>query len=177
MLAASDGLLAFDRRLAGLCRQRGPLRAALARIARQLVFVRAWERIGYARLSDYAVERLGLSARSVRSLALVGEAFRVFPRLEEPLAAGTLGWTKVRLLASLPVEERGVDWIARASQVTAAELAKMVRAVDRGSLDGHSDDADDAPGRSRLFEVRCSPDVRWKWHAARGADLIGRAIS
>jgi hypothetical protein len=81
------------------------------------------------------VERLGLSARSVRSLALVGEAFRAFPRLEEALAAGTLGWSKVRLLASLPEDERRADWISRASRVTAALLSKMVRAVDRGSLE------------------------------------------
>src|SRR5262245_4909599 len=139
-----DGLVALDRRLAALCRQRGPLRAVLARIARQLVLVRGWERIGYARLSDYAVERLGLSARSVRSLAQVGEAFRVFPRLEEALAAGTLGWTKVRLLASLPAAARGADWIARATWLTAAGLSKMVRAVDRGSLESHWDDADEA---------------------------------
>src|SRR5688572_7268181 len=55
----ADGLLALDRRLAASCRERRPLRAFLARIACRLVDVRAWERIGYARLSDYAVERLG----------------------------------------------------------------------------------------------------------------------
>ena len=74
-LQHADGLVALDRRLHALCRERGPLRAVLARIAWRLVIVRAWERIGYARLSDYAVERLGLSARWVRSLALVGEGF------------------------------------------------------------------------------------------------------
>jgi len=57
-----DGLAAVDRKLAALCCERGPLRAVLARIAYRLVVVRAWERIGHARLSDYAVERLGLSA-------------------------------------------------------------------------------------------------------------------
>ncbi|HEY1127084.1 MAG TPA: hypothetical protein VGF83_04930 [Actinomycetota bacterium] len=93
-----DGLVALDRRLHALCRERGPLRAVLARIAWHLVVVRAWERLGYARLSDYAVERLGLSARWVQSLAQVGEGFRVFPGLEEALVSGALGWTKVRLL-------------------------------------------------------------------------------
>ncbi|PYP99610.1 MAG: hypothetical protein DMF82_24345, partial [Acidobacteria bacterium] len=83
-----EGLAAVDRRLEALCRERGPLRAVLARIARRLVVVRAWERIGYARLSDYAGERLGLSARWVQSLALVGEGFRLFPSLEEALLGG-----------------------------------------------------------------------------------------
>src|SRR5687767_1920708 len=115
--------MALDRRLAALCRERGPLRAVLARIAWRLVIERAWERLVYARLSDYAVERLGLSARWVRSLALVGEGFRVFPRLEEALVSGTLGWTKVRLLASLPRGEDEARWIARATRVTAEQLS------------------------------------------------------
>ena len=69
-----DGLMALDRKLVALCRERGPLRAILARIAWRLVVLRAWERIGYARLSDYATERLGLSARWVRSAGSPGQA-------------------------------------------------------------------------------------------------------
>src|SRR5919106_242827 len=168
-LQSADGLAALDRKLDALCRERGPLRATLARIAWRLVIVRAWERIGYARLSDYAVERLGLSARSVRSLAHVGGGFRRFPGLEEALVSGTLGWTKARLLASLPPGEDEVSWIARAMRVTAEQLSKMVRAVDRGSVEAGALEPDEATGRCRVFEVRCSPDVRWKWYAARGA--------
>ena len=168
-LAQPDGLAALDRKLVALCRERGPLRAVLARIAWRVVVDRAWERIGYARLSDYAVERLGLSARWVRSLALVGEGFRIFPGLEEALVSGTLGWTKVRLLARLPQGEDESSWIARATRVTAERLSKLVRAVDRGSLDADSAEADEEPDRGRLFEVSCSPDVGWKWYAARGA--------
>jgi len=168
-LQQADGLVAIDRRLHALCRERGPLRAVLARIAWRLVIVRAWERIGYARLSDYAVERLGLSARWVQGLAQVGEGFRVFPGLEEALVSGALGWTKVRLLASLPPtdEAEQASWLARARRLTAEQLSKQVRAVDRGSID--ATEASEATGHSRVFEARCSPDVRWKWYAARGA--------
>src|SRR3989449_4289408 len=168
-LQQADGLVAIDRRLHALCRERGPLRAVLARIGWRLVIVRAWERIGYARLSDYAVERLGLSARWVQSLAEVGQGLRVFPGLEEALVSGTLGWTKVRLLASLPPtdEAEQASWLARARRLTAEQLSKQVRAVDRGSVAGT--DAGEATGHSRVFEARCSPAVRWKWYAARGA--------
>jgi hypothetical protein len=166
-LRHADGLMALDRRLHALCRERGPLRVVMARIAWRLVIVRAWERIGYARLSDYAVERLGLSARWVQSLAQVGEGFRVYPGLEEALVSGTLGWTKVRLLASLPPGEDEPSWLARATRLTAEQLSKPVRAVDRGSIDAA--EANEATGHSRVFEARCSPDVRWKWYAARGA--------
>jgi hypothetical protein len=172
-----DGLVALDRRLAAVCRERGPLRAVMARIASRLVFTEAWDGLGYARLSDYSAERLGLSARWVRSLALVGQAFRDYPRLEDALASGALGWTKVRLLASLPPGEDEAAWLARASQVTAAELSKLVRKVDRGSLEGGVLD-DEAPV-SRLFEVRCTPEVRWKWNVGRHAArrVAGRMCS
>jgi hypothetical protein len=157
----------FDRELGALCRERGPLRAVLARIACRLISLRAWERIGYARLSDYAVECLGLSARSVRSLAQVGVKLVVLARLEEALVSGRLGWTKVRLLARLPWDEDEAAWIAHARRLTAEELSREVRAVDRGSIEAGA--AEEEGARSGLFEVRCSPEVRWKWDVARGA--------
>jgi len=156
----------LDDRLVALCRERGPLRVVLARLAAGLVEIRAWERLGFARLSDYAVECLGLSGRSVQSLARVGAKLRRAPRLQNALVTGALGWTKVRLLAQLPDEEDLGRWIEYAGGVTADRLAKEVRAVDRAAIEaGALDDAEP----SRLFEVRCTPEVRWKWAAARGA--------
>ena len=160
-------LCGLDRTLAALCRERGPLRAVLARLASRLVSVRAWERISYARLSDYAVECLGLSARSVQGLAEVGARFGERPRLEDALVSDTLGWTRVRLLARLPRGEDETAWISYARRVTAGELAHAVRAVDRGSVEAGG--AEEPGSRGRLFEVRCRPEVRWKWNTARSA--------
>ena len=173
----ADGMEELDRRLTALCRERGPLRAVLARIACRLVYGRTWERLSYARLSDYAMECLGLAGRSVQSLALVGARFRDFPGLEDALVSGTLGWTKVRLLASLPRSEDETRWIDYARRVTAARLAKSVRAVDRGAVEAGA--ADEATRRSRLFEVHCSREVRRKWAAVRHAAsrAAGRMVS
>ena len=153
-----DFLAELDRRLAALCHEQGSLRAVLARIAARLVWLSAWERIGFARLSDYAAERLGLSARSVQSLARVGLRLPKQPRLENALVSGTLGWTKVRLLAQLPPDEDDAAWIEHARRVTAEQLSKEVRAVDRGSVEAGA--AEDEGAKSRLFEVQCSPEVR-----------------
>jgi hypothetical protein len=59
--------------------------------------------------------------------------------------------------------------------LTAEQLSKRVRAVDRGSVEAG---ALDDEWKSRGFEVRCSPEVRWKWHAARGAAsrVAGRMV-
>jgi hypothetical protein len=157
----------LDRALATRCRERGPLRAVLARIADRLVSIKGWERLGYARLADYAAECLGISARSVRSLARVGRSRHTFPALEEALVSGTLGWTKVRLLARLSPEEDMAAWVAHARHATAEELSREVRAVDRGSIEAGA--AEEEGARSGRFEVRCRPEVRWKWNAARGA--------
>jgi hypothetical protein len=69
--------------------------------------------------------------------------------------------------ASLSRGEDETSWIARATQVTAEQLSKMVRAVDLGSVEAGA--LDEETARSRIFEVRCRADVRWKWYAARGA--------
>jgi hypothetical protein len=44
--------------------------------------------------------------------------------------------------------------------VTAAQLSKSVRAVDGASIEGG---ALEETSRSKLFEVRCSPEVRRQW--------------
>lgn len=156
----------LDRRLVAVCRERGPLQAVAALVAWRLVDLEAWERLGFARLGDYAAECLGCSARKVRDMARVGGVLAGRPRLYAALVSGELGWTKVRLLARLPPEEDVESWIAAARRVTADALSQRVRAVDRGSIEGG---ALDEESRSRLFAVRCTPEVRALWNVSRGA--------
>jgi hypothetical protein len=127
---------------------------------------RAWERLGYARLSDYADECVGVSARSIRDLAHVGDALHRLPRLRAALHNGRLGWTKVRRLARVADTQNEARWIAYARSVTAQALSREVRAVDVGSVEAGAADADDE-ARSRLFEVACTPQVRARWLHAR----------
>ena len=77
----------LERRLVRLVRSSGALRAALAEISFWLVERRAWERLGYVRLSDYADERVGRSARSLQDFARVGRALQRLPRLRSELAS------------------------------------------------------------------------------------------
>jgi hypothetical protein len=65
------------------------------------------------------------------------------------------------------VESSRVSALAYTRKVTAEELSKAFRAVDLGSIEAGA--AEEEGGRSHLFEVRCSPEVRWKWTVARGA--------
>ena len=155
----------LERRLVARVRSAGPLRAALAQLAHWLIGRSAWERLGYVRLSDYADERIGLSARSLQDLAHVGGKLEFLPRLRQALVRGQLGWTKVRLLARVAHMHDEERWIAYADRVTSATLSRELRKVDVGSLEGGAVERDRS--RSHWFEVPCTLEVRAKWFEAQ----------
>jgi hypothetical protein len=149
---------------------RARLRLTLARISARLIATRAWERLGFARLADYARERAGLSARQLQDLAHTSARLSVLPRVETTLAAGYLGWSQARLIARVATPEDETRWIAFARSHPVRELECAVRAVDRGSLEGGAletdEDGCDATHKVGVV-VRCAPRVRAKFHAAR----------
>ena len=103
-----------ETRLALLARSGAPLRRVLAALAGQLVAARAWDRLGYVRLRDYAVEWLGLSARQVQDLAHVDRELRRLPRIDAAFVAGRITWTKTRLLCRVATaEDEGPGWSLR----------------------------------------------------------------
>jgi hypothetical protein len=162
--------LDVERGLVDLVRARGPLRCTLAALATWLVARQAWERLGYARLRDYANERIGLSARSLQDLARVGSALLGLPRVQAALVSGELNWTKVRLLARVATPDDEERWLAYARGVTARTLAREVRAVDVGSLEAGADDTDEDGAeelRRESVQIRCTPDVNARWYHAR----------
>ncbi len=158
------------RLLAARAGSRGPLRLALARIAARVISTRSWERLGFARLADYARERVGLSAHQLQDLAHTSEQLAVLPVVEEALGSGRLGWSQVRLIARVAIPDDAARWVAFARRVRVRELEHAVRAVDRGSLEGGALETDE-DGSDTSFHVgivvRCTPRVRAKFHMAR----------
>jgi len=166
----------IEARIAEIGHSRGPLRYALAAVASRLVETRGWERLGFARLSDYAREQAGLSARQVHDLARTSERLHELPGVKLALCEGTLSWTAARLVARAATAADEVFWIARARDLSADALEHEVRAVDRGAIgasgggsvahvsvdeDGHED------GLRTSVQMRCSASVRGKWNHAR----------
>ncbi len=171
----------LDAELYQLAHSAGPLRRALARVAGRLVAVRGWERLGFARLADYAVERAGISPRELRDLARVDRAFESLPRLEQAFLAGEIGWTELRLLCRVAQPDDEREWLARASRLTASALAREVRQVDRRAREASAGigapEEDDE--RSVGVIVRCTPSVRARWwHARQVANRVaGHTLS
>ncbi len=88
--AACAATRRLEADLARLVRTDAPLRRAMAALANRLVLSRGWERLGFARLSDYATDRLGLSARSIHDLAHVHGALGKLPSIESAFVSGRI---------------------------------------------------------------------------------------
>ena len=149
---------------------RGPLRRVLAALAGRFVATRGWERLGFARARDYAVERLGLSARALQDLARVDAQLARLPTVEAALVSGVLTWTKIRLVCRVARPEDEAQWIALALRLTARALAGEVRAVDVAAIEAGGTETDEdgaSEERRECVRIRCTPEVRARWWSTR----------
>jgi len=161
--ASADSAEHVEDRLARLAGALGPLRRLLACVAERLIETKAHQSLCYARLGDYARERLGLSARQVQELARIHRALARLPALDRALLTNELPWSKVRLIARVATGEDQEAWIARAREMPTRRLEQEVR---RSARDDEPQDADD-PALEKRVTVRCTPAVREKWGLAR----------
>jgi hypothetical protein len=160
---SGDPTASDEDRLAQLAGSVGPLRRVLAAVTARLIETKAYERLCYARLSDYARERAGLSARQLQELAKVHRALVGLPGLERALIEGVLPWSKVRLLARVATAVDEEAWIARARAVSTRQLEREVR----GHAGGSEAEALDETEPHKTVRLRCTPAVREKWGLVR----------
>jgi hypothetical protein len=153
-----------EEQLARLAAAVGPLRRLLAAIAARWAASRAFERLGYARLSDCARERVGISARQIQELARVHRVLGSLPALERALVANALPWSKVRLLARVATPEDEGTWIARARALPMGRLEQEVR---ESALLRPEPESPEGAGPERRVAVRCTAAVREKWSVVR----------
>jgi hypothetical protein len=153
-----------------LVRAHAPVRRAMGALASRLMATRAWERLGFARLRDYAVERLGYSSRSIHDLAHVRDALAGLPYVDAAFVRGEIPWSKARLLARVATVADETQWLERARRMTAAALAHEVREVDTGAIERGGlvpDDEDGGVAGYANVTIRCTPQVQGKWYRAR----------
>jgi hypothetical protein len=155
------------------------LRRALARVAGRMVAARGWGRLGLARPSDYAVERAGISAREFRDLAAVDGALSGLPVLDAAFRAGEIGWTQLRLLCRVATPDDQEEWLARAGRLSARELAREVRGVDRRAREPLSLGSERDEEKRVGVVLRLTPRARARWWSARQVAnrVAGHALS
>src|SRR2546430_8294412 len=106
-----DAALVIDGYLRRLAAQDARCRAVLGPLARAFLKRRGQQVLGFARLGDYACERLGLSARELQSLATVTERLEALPAARAAFEAGEVSWAKVRLLVAVAGAETERMWL------------------------------------------------------------------
>jgi hypothetical protein len=146
-----EAALVLDGYLYDLSRRESLCRLTLGRLADSLLRTRGYHRLGFARLSDYAVERLGVSGRELQSARQVWRKVEELPALARAYVASRINWTKLRLISAVVTAESVEEWLAAAERSTSRELERQIRAgAGTGASDpGAAGAAGSGPGRTR----------------------------
>jgi len=172
--------LVLDRHLRRLVRIRQPVDLRLGLLLVRVDSCSGHLALGFARLSDYATERLGLPARRVQTLLALARRLAELPRLAAAFEAGIISLSQVRLLLRVATAANEAGWIERAGETTVRRLEIAVRAavseagaaapLEEGAANGGAaaadDDAavdDDAPaGEFIAFDAPAAIHARWE---------------
>jgi len=119
--------LLLDRHLRRLARMRNPVESRLARLLLRLDEASGYLDLGFARLKDYAAERLGLSARRVHLFLSLARRLRDLPLTVAAFEAGTVSESQVRLLLRVVSPETEAAWLERAAALNVRLLEREVR--------------------------------------------------
>jgi hypothetical protein len=118
----------IDTELRVACRTEAASRLELGMVARELLRRRAYRRLGFVRLADYARERLGLSARTLQAAAWVATRLDALPHVATAFDRSELSWTQVRAICATARPENQEEWLARARASTVEELEEAAAA-------------------------------------------------
>lgn len=101
----------IDGYLRRLASQDTRCRLVLGRLTHAFLGLRAHHAPGFARVDDYARERLVLAARTLEGAAAVANRLATLPLVTQAFEAGILTWAHVRLLARVATPEAESRWV------------------------------------------------------------------
>jgi hypothetical protein len=158
-VCSDDASLLLDEHLRRLARADAHGRMVLGRLATVFLRRRGQQALGFARLDDYARERLGLSGRELQSLASVAQRATALPHIAAAFERGEVSWAQLRLLVVVATAETQEHWLSLARGRTVRALEALIRETN-GPL--HSDDSD----AGLRFRLPCPRRVKRLWHQA-----------
>jgi len=118
----------LEGQLARLVRANASIDRRLSRALDALHTGQLYRHLGYVRSADYVTERLGMSLRRCQVLLRIERALRNLPFVAAALEAGSLGVSKVQVLAGIATPETQELWLARAATQTVRQLEAQARA-------------------------------------------------
>ena len=154
-----EAALVLDHHLRRLASQDARGRLVLGRLAAAFLRRRGREALGFARLDDWARERLGLSGREVESLAGVAWRLARLPLVAATFTRGELSWAHLRLLVRVAAPENQDHWLSLARDRTVRALEALIRSTNPAAVD-------DQPSPTARFTLPCPRRVVRLWHRA-----------
>ena len=160
----------LDRELRLTCRSEASARRELGCAARELLRRRAYRRLGFVRLGDYARERLGVSARTVQSAAWIATRLDELPAVSQAYDRSELSWAQARAICKVAVVADEERWLEIARGSTVETLDRLVARARQP--EGVAADPEGEPN-----EIDGEPAVRWRFACpARVRALWRRAV-
>ena len=133
----------LDIELRVACRGEAAARHELGIVARELCRGHAYRRLGFVRLSDYARERLGVSARTLHAAAWVATRLDALPIVAAAFDRAELSWAQVRTVCAVARFDNQEEWLARARAATVEALERLARAARPNAATADPDDGAD----------------------------------
>ena len=166
----------IDVELQVACRGEAAARRELGCAARVLLGQRAYRRLGFVRLGDYARERLGVSARTVQSAAWLATRLDALPAVSTAFDRSAISWAQARAICAVASAADEDRWLEIARRCTVDELERRVRSVAPPcgvavDPDRETPDVDGEP--AVRWRLACPARVRALWR--RALELASRA--
>jgi len=161
-----------DGRLRELVAERARARPVLGELARALLENKGHRELGFRCVGDWARERLGLDARTVREWALVWKRLKELPLLRRAVEAGEVSWTVAGEAARLATPETEAACLETVRRRTVRAVKAIVAAVRRAERSGKevagpsaAEEEEEAGERVRV-RIPCSRELARKWAVA-----------
>ena len=137
-LTRGETSLLVDGLLVRVARGRGAVDVAVGERLEQLSQGERLLRLGYAKLSDYGREVLGVAGRTTQAMARLSRELRARPLLADAVRRGEVTPRKAEMVLGVASGRDEAAWVARARGSTVRELARAAEAADRGAQDEES---------------------------------------
>jgi hypothetical protein len=160
-----------DQHLRHLARLRNPVERTIGKGLDRLEALSGYLDLGYARLSDYVTERLGISIRRMQQLLRIERRLATLPRLARAFDAGQLHHSHLRLLLQVVTPEDEGVWLEKTGGMPVRDLERLVRSTPSAAAPA-DEDADEA-GPARSISIRLPAAGRNDWE--RAVEICRRA--
>jgi hypothetical protein len=123
-------IVELDRWIASAAERLASADLRLATLAERLHGLECWRRLGFASEAQYARERLGMSASSLRAKRAPVRQLWPLPQVRRALKQGQLGFDAAGQLARVATAQTQAQWVERARWRTAKHLREEVELAE-----------------------------------------------